>query len=82
MKWDWSSVSVFVFLFSSRRWEQAGLGVRFGSGAAGHDPLQHPGHPAVLESGRTIPQTVQGGRHPDAHQLPGRNTTRPGTKLR
>lgn len=51
--------------------EQGGLGLRSGSGAAGHGPLQHPGHPALLESGRAFPPTVPGPGRPAARLLPG-----------
>lgn len=52
---------------------QAGLGVRSGPGEAGDGSLQHPGYPAVLESGRALPQTVQSSGHPPTRLLPGRH---------
>lgn len=61
-----------VFFCSGSR-KQGGLGLRSRPGETGHGPVQHPRHPAVLESGRTLPQTVQSAGRPAARLLPGTN---------
>lgn len=75
--WEWTRacmLTVYLLCFCSWGREQAGLGVRSRPGEAGHGPVQHPRHSAVLESGRTLPQTVQSAGHPPAHLLSGTNT--------
>ena len=54
-----SNLVTLTFFFVFRRQQEAWMGVRVGSGAAGHAALPDPGYPFVLEHRHRFSKSVQ-----------------------